>query len=153
MALPAPKSKAFDSLGKSTEVPSKIRDISESYPCIFLMYKDIVVATKQYIEGVPNMVLVEGLDSKYVPRDLYIVGNNKVTVLKFMIWCSDRLVPRNVKGVEWYLHLLGLEKYDSVSLIRKTKASLVYDNWWVKTDLDDTFEKSTIRGLTNIAVQ
>ena len=45
---------------------------------------------------------------------------------------QERCIPKSRDGINYYLKELGLETYDPLNIIRKTKGRMTEDNHWIK---------------------
>lgn len=47
---------------------------------------------------------------------------------------EERCVPRSRNGIREYLEIIGVEEYDPLEIIRKTKGRMAEDNQWIKLE-------------------
>lgn len=110
-----------------------------------LMYDNLVVAIpfKEFNETL--LKLVEGLPISFVPEDLFL-DKDSVSLYEVLDWASRRIFPEERTDLKRQLTLLGLEDYNTIKIIRKTKACLIEDGWWLSFSEEDDWRVDTTRG-------
>ena len=60
-------------------------------------------------------------------------GNNLLpTWADFLSFLEERCVPRERAGLREYLQALGLDEYDPIEIIRKTRGRMAEDEQWLE---------------------
>ncbi|MFP7474251.1 hypothetical protein SFC55_25025 [Niallia taxi] len=75
--------------------------------------------------------------SKY--KDSY---HHKSVVLN---WIEERIFPEERQGSDELLNKLNLLEYDQFQVLKNTRASSRYDNYWIKFFADDTYKKTILK--------
>ena len=52
----------------------------------------------------------------------------------FMEFLEDRCIPRERDGLRYYLDALGLDEYDSLTIVRRTEGRMAEDHQWLKVE-------------------
>ncbi len=50
----------------------------------------------------------------------------------FETFLADRCIPETRAGMQYYLNALGLDEYNPVEIIKKTKGRMAEDSQWLK---------------------
>lgn len=106
-----------------------------------IMYDDIEVAYKQG----NKYKLRENIPRKYIPFGLFVNSDTEDMVTVVNYFC-DRAFPENRVDCKRVLKRLGLKRYNEWKIIKRNRAVLITDGWWMKMDEDDNYYKCTWRG-------
>ncbi|MEY8742643.1 hypothetical protein AB9M62_24585 [Bacillales bacterium AN1005] len=60
-------------------------------------------------------------------------------------WVEERVFPEERHASEDLLNKLNLFEYDQLQVIKNTRASSRYDNFWIKFNADDTYESTILK--------
>ncbi len=56
----------------------------------------------------------------------------------YLSFLEERCIPRNRSGLKEYLDAIGVDEYEPLEIIRKTKGRMAEDNQWIEVrDYDD----------------
>lgn len=62
-------------------------------------------------------------------------GNNKMPSWEdFMDFLEERCIPKERDGIREYLEAIGLNEYDPLEIIKKTKGKMAEDDQWIETE-------------------
>jgi hypothetical protein len=114
------------------------------------MYDKILVAiakldnnNEQYYE------LQKNIPTEFIPLGMF-KSSNIESGQRIGDWLRKRCFPEDRIGAKELLDEWSIDRYDPRQIIKITRASMVEDGWWIKTNDADTYEKNTIRGQLGI---
>lgn len=98
----------------------------------FSYYDGDKLCTKIGADFTEKIVVAENFTDNIVKTAF---GMNKMpTWVDFMNFLEERCIPNGRGGLREYLEAIGLERYDPVQILEKTKGKMAEDNQWIETE-------------------
>ena len=98
----------------------------------FSYYDGETLCTKIGADFTDQCVVIENFTDHLVKTAF---GMNKTpSWVDFMNFLEERCIPNGRGGLREYLEAIGVEKYDPVQIIEKTKGRMAEDDQWIETE-------------------
>lgn len=99
---------------------------------MFDFYDDKVLCTKICADFTDKTIVAENYTDNIVKTAF---GNNAApTWGDFQSFLEERCVPKSRSGIREYLETIGVESYEPLKIIEKTKGRMAEDNQWIKLE-------------------
>lgn len=95
-------------------------------------YNGELICSILYVDFTDKTLMVENNDADAVKLAF---GNNLMpTWQDFENFLKERCVPRERSGIREYLEVIGVDNFDYMEIIQKTKGKMAEDNQWINVE-------------------
>ena len=95
-------------------------------------YDGKVLCSKIIADFTDKTLLVENT-TEHIVKTAF--GKNETpTWENFLSFLEERCVPKSRSGIREYLETIGVEEYDPLEIIKKTRGRMAEDNQWIKLE-------------------
>ncbi len=93
-------------------------------------YEHEKLCTKIYADFSDKTIVIENFVEFFLKKAFG--NNNEPSWEDFLNFLEDRCVPRTRCGLREYLEAIGVDEYDPLEIIKKTKGKMAEDYHWIE---------------------